>query len=87
MLGLAFSCSQPKDKVQTEAEPETSIYLHAPLVQNIYTADPSGHVFEGKWYLFYHDTELSGKTPLRNIKMAELKHLPDGKIESIKSLK
>ena len=32
--------------------------------------------FQGKWYLFYHDTELSGKTPLRNIKMAELTHLP-----------
>ncbi|MFC3415974.1 glycoside hydrolase family 43 protein [Algoriphagus hitonicola] len=39
--------------------------------------------FEGKWYLFYHDTELSGKTPLRNIKMAELTHLPDGKIQTI----
>lgn len=41
--------------------------------------------FEGKWYLFYHDTELSGKTPLRNIKMAELVHLPDGKIQTINS--
>lgn len=42
--------------------------------------------FEGKWYLFYHDTELSGKTPLRNIKMAELTHLPDGKIQTINPL-
>jgi len=42
--------------------------------------------FEGKWYLFYHDTELSGKTPLRNIKMAELIHQKDGKIQTIKSM-
>jgi hypothetical protein len=39
--------------------------------------------FKGKWYLFYHDTELSGKTHLRNIKVAELKHRPDGTIETI----
>jgi hypothetical protein len=43
--------------------------------------------FEGKWYLFYHDTELSGKTPLRNIKMAELIHQADGKIQTIKAMK
>jgi hypothetical protein len=39
--------------------------------------------FKGKWYLFYHDTELSGKTHLRNIKVTELKHRPDGTIETI----
>lgn len=38
---------------------------------------------QGKWYLFYHDTQLSGKTHLRNIKVTELKHLPDGTIETI----
>jgi len=43
--------------------------------------------FEGKWYLFYHDTELSGKTHLRNIKMAELKHKEDGTIETIEPIK
>lgn len=43
--------------------------------------------FQGKWYLFYHDTQLSGDTPLRNIKMAELTHLPDGKIETVKPMK
>jgi len=37
----------------------------------------------GKWYLFYHDTELSGKTHLRNIKVTELKHRPDGSIVTI----
>jgi len=43
--------------------------------------------FEGKWYLFYHDTELSGKTQLRNIKMTELIHLPDGKIQTVNPMK
>jgi len=39
--------------------------------------------FNGKWYLFYHDTQLSGKTHLRNIKMTELKYNPDGTIQTI----
>lgn len=40
--------------------------------------------FEGKWYLFYHDSVLSGgKTHLRSVKVTELKHLPDGSIETI----
>jgi len=39
--------------------------------------------FKGKWYLFYHDTELSGKTHLRNIKVTELKHRADGSIVTI----
>jgi len=37
----------------------------------------------GKWYLFYHDTQLSGKTHLRNIKVTELIHLPNGTIQTI----
>nr|MBI1231738.1 family 43 glycosylhydrolase [Cytophagales bacterium] len=36
--------------------------------------------FEDQWYVFYHDTQLSGKTHLRNIKVAPLNHLPDGTI-------
>ena len=40
--------------------------------------------FQGKWYLFYHDAQLSnGQTHLRNIKMTELKHRDDGTIETI----
>jgi beta-xylosidase len=40
--------------------------------------------FKGKWYLFYHDSELSGgKTHLRNIKMTELKYNADGTIQTI----
>ena len=43
--------------------------------------------FEGKWYLFYHDTELSGQTHLRNVKVTELTHRPDGTIETINAYK
>lgn len=37
----------------------------------------------GKWYIFYHDTELSGKTHLRNVKVTELKHNTDGSLKMI----
>ena len=43
--------------------------------------------FQSKWYLFYHDTQLSGKTHLRNIKVTELRHNDDGSIETIKPTK
>ena len=40
--------------------------------------------FDGTWYLFYHDTQLSrGQTHLRNIKAVELTHRADGTIETI----
>lgn len=39
--------------------------------------------FKGKWYIYYHDTQLSGKTHLRNVKVTELKHNPDGTIALI----
>jgi len=40
--------------------------------------------FNGKWYLFYHDSTLSGgKTHLRSVKVTELKYRPDGTIETI----
>jgi hypothetical protein len=40
--------------------------------------------FQGKWYLFYHDCEISGgKTHLRNMKMTELIHAADGSIQTI----
>ena len=38
---------------------------------------------EGKWYIFYHDAELSGKTHLRNIKVRELFREKDGSIKTI----
>lgn len=37
--------------------------------------------FNGRWYLFYHDSQLSGgETHLRNIKMVEIKHDAEGRI-------
>ncbi|WP_207424627.1 glycoside hydrolase family 43 protein [Desertivirga brevis] len=37
--------------------------------------------YKGKWYMFYHDSELSdGKTNLRNIKVAELHFDKEGRI-------
>ena len=36
-----------------------------------------------KWYLFYHDSQLSGRSNLRNVKVTELRHRPDGSIETI----
>jgi len=40
--------------------------------------------FEGKWYLFYHDSTLSeGITHLRSVKMTELVHDENGRIVTI----
>ncbi len=39
---------------------------------------------KGKWYLFYHDSVLSGgQTHLRTAKVTELTHNPDGSINTI----
>ena len=41
--------------------------------------------FKDKWYLFYHDSSLSGGVNhLRCIKYTELKYNPDGTIQTIK---
>lgn len=42
--------------------------------------------FQGQWYIFYHDTQLSGKNYLRNIKMHKLEHREDGSIVPIDPL-
>ncbi|MEC7876859.1 MAG: family 43 glycosylhydrolase, partial [Bacteroidota bacterium] len=39
-----------------------------------------------KWYLFYHDTQLSGKDFLRNVKFSEMFHNSDGSIKTITTL-
>ena len=40
--------------------------------------------FKGRWYLFYHDSQLSGgQTHLRNVKVVELKYRDDGTIGTI----
>ncbi|RVU27007.1 alpha-N-arabinofuranosidase [Sandaracinomonas limnophila] len=41
----------------------------------------------GKWYLYYHDVQMSGKTHLRNIKVTELKYNTDGTIQTITAYK
>jgi hypothetical protein len=41
----------------------------------------------GKWYLFYHDVQLSGKTHLRNVKVTELKFNDDGSIQTVTAQK
>jgi len=41
----------------------------------------------GKWYLFYHDTQLSGKTHLRNVKVTELKYNSDGTIQPVSAFR
>jgi hypothetical protein len=41
----------------------------------------------GKWYLFYHDVQLSGKTHLRNIKVTELKYSDDRTIQTLTAVK
>lgn len=38
-----------------------------------------------KWFLFYHDTEISGKTHLRNVKFTTFEHNTDGTIDPIKT--
>lgn len=40
-----------------------------------------------KWWLFYHDTQLSGKTHLRNVKVTELKFNDDGSIQTLTAQK
>ncbi|KAG9229589.1 glycosyl hydrolase [Amylocarpus encephaloides] len=37
--------------------------------------------FEGRWYLFYHDTCLSGENHLRSVKVKEIFYDDDGKIK------
>lgn len=40
--------------------------------------------FQGRWYLFYHDSSLSkGVTHLRSVKCTELKHNAQGNIQTI----
>ena len=43
--------------------------------------------WDGKWWLFYADTQLSGKNHLRNVKVTELIFAPDGSIPTIDPFK
>lgn len=48
-----------------------------------WTSHHSIFAFQGKWYLVYHDTQLSNKNHLRSAKMTELHFNPDGTIQTI----
>ncbi len=48
-----------------------------------WTTHPSIVEINRKWYLFYHDVQLSGKTHLRNIKVTPLQYNADGSIVAI----
>ena len=54
---------EPKTEPLTEAKPEQKKeYLSQPLVTQIYTADPSAHVFNGRIYIYpSHDTATGTK--------------------------
>ncbi|MDB5328708.1 MAG: alpha-N-arabinofuranosidase, partial [Phycisphaerales bacterium] len=39
--------------------------------------------FDSRWWLFYHDTEMSNKTWFRNVKVTELFYNADGTIKTI----
>lgn len=39
--------------------------------------------FDGRWWIFYADTQLSNRTELRNVKLTELSYNPDGAIRTI----
>jgi endo-1,4-beta-xylanase len=42
---------------------------------------------KGKWYLFYHDVQLSGKTHLRCVKVTGLNYNSDGTIQTVSAYK
>lgn len=42
---------------------------------------------DGRWFLFYHDVQLSGKTHLRNVKVAPLQYNEDGTIQTLSAKK
>ncbi|HEY1163587.1 MAG TPA: hypothetical protein VGE90_00435, partial [Chitinophaga sp.] len=49
--------TEQKDSTATEAQPTKKEYISQPLVSDIYTADPSAHVFNGRIYIYpSHDT-------------------------------
>jgi GH43 family beta-xylosidase len=39
--------------------------------------------WNGRWWIFYADSQLSGQTHLRNVKVTELRYNPDGTIQTI----
>src|SRR4051812_32593684 len=68
VAGSLISCNNETKETSSEqttdsakAEKKTE-YLSQPLVSNIYTADPSAHVFNGRIYVYpSHDTATGTK--------------------------
>ncbi len=61
-----YSCSSSQgdqnSSDETRTSDETVAFLDQPLVTDLYTADPSAHVFDGKIYIYpSHDIASSAK--------------------------
>lgn len=55
---FAGACQKSKTEIQTDTVETEPTPIGKPLVEHIYTADPSAHVFEGKIYIYpSHDIE------------------------------
>jgi len=67
LAALTAGCQQ-QQPAANEAQPAgdakraASDYLSQPLVKDIYTADPSAHVWDGKIYV-YPSHDIDGPTP------------------------
>ena len=48
-----------------------------------WTTHPSTVEYGGRWYLFHHDSALSGRSPLRSLKAAEFSHRDDGTLTPV----
>src|SRR3954469_11294387 len=66
--GSLISCNNETKETNSEQTTDSAkaerktVYLSQPLVSNIYTADPSAHVFNGRIYVYpSHDTATGTK--------------------------
>jgi len=48
-----------------------------------WTTHPSTVEYNGRWYLFHHDSARSGRSPLRSLKAAEFSHRDDGTLTPV----
>jgi GH43 family beta-xylosidase len=61
-LASVFACSVAIGQSSEPRAPDGRRYLSQPLVRDIYTADPSAHVFDGRIYV-YPSHDIDGPTP------------------------
>ena len=77
-------CSKPEEAPKAQ---ETDKYIAQPLVTEIFTADPSAHVFDGKLYIYpshdidtgIPDDDLGNQYAMRDYRVLELDK-PGGKV-------